>query len=137
MAEIIQDEKKKRNLSPEAKQRIADAQKKRWANRTPKAKAAKKKAKRVKKSKGPQGLGEFVAREAEAKGNKLPEANETLATQLDKANKQIDTIDSELDRANNAVDDLKAILEREYQYHSLRAEELERELLRYDVDFES
>jgi hypothetical protein len=155
---MADETKPKRVLSPEARQRIADAQKKRWAA-VKAGKPTKKKAKKVvgsvteivtgkpakkaarakkkaKKLKGPQGLGTLIHDELAAMGVKLPTAGDTLAQQLEEAKQHIERIDTDLDKAENAVDDLKAILEREYQYHSLRCEELERELERYDIETE-
>ena len=139
---MAEDETKpKRVLSPEARQRIADAQKKRWAavkagkktSAKPAKKAAKKKArvaKRVKRT---------VTLDIPTAYNALNGVQEsvTLAAQLDEAKKRIDNLNTALDKAENAVDDLKAILEREYQYHSLRAEELESDLERYEIEVDN
>lgn len=158
---MADETKPKRVLSPEARQRIADAQKKRWAavkagKPATKAPTAKKAAKR-----GPRILDLSPAKKAAKKrtkkfkgvhyadmhlqpqihfdrltGEAVQPAGENLAAQLEEAKQHIDRIDTDLDKAENAVDDLKAILEREYQYHSLRCEELERELERYDIKTE-
>ena len=149
------DEKKpKRTLSPEARQHIIDAQKKRWAD----IKAGKAKTEKKPKKRGPsvaptvvkpakkaakrtvallppkqfaEGYGGAIAAAVDDHLDKLD-----LKDQLEEAKQHIERIDSNLDKAENAVDDLRAILEREYQYHSLRAEELERELERYDVEID-
>ena len=142
---MADETKPKRVLSPEARQRIADAQKKRWAavmagKPTTKAPTAKKAAKkRAKKFKGVHYTDLRLQPQIHfdrLTGQAVQPAGETLAAQLEEAKQHIERIDTDLDKAENAVDDLKAILEREYQYHSLRCEELERELERYDIKTE-
>lgn len=49
-------------------------------------------------------------------------------SELDLANKQIERILESQDDYVNEIDDLRGILLREYKYHTLRAEELKREL---------
>ena len=151
--------KPKRVLSPEARRRIADAQKKRWAA-VKAGKPTKKKAKKVVGSVTEIVTGKPAKKAAKKRAKKfkgvhyadlhlqpqihfdrltgqaVQPAGETLAAQLEEAKQHIERIDTDLDKAENAVDDLKAILEREYQYHSLRCEELERELERYDIETE-
>jgi hypothetical protein len=156
---MADETKPKRVLSPEARQRIADAQKKRWAA-VKAGKPIKKKAKKVVESVTEIVTGKPAKKAAKKRAKKfkgvhyadlrlqpqihfdrltgqaVQPAGETLAAQLEEAKQHIERIDTDLDKAENAVDDLKAILEREYQYHSLRCEELERELERYDIETE-
>ena len=156
---MADETKPKRVLSPEARQRIADAQKKRWAA-VMAGKPTKKKAKKVVESVTEIVTGKPAKKAAKKRAKKfkgvhyadlhlqpqihfdrltgqaVQPAGETLAAQLEEAKQHIERIDTDLDKAENAVDDLKAILEREYQYHSLRCEELERELERYDIETE-
>ena len=156
---MADETKPKRVLSPEARQRIADAQKKRWAA-VKAGKPIKKKAKKVVESVTEIVTGKPAKKAAKKRAKKfkgihytdlrlqpqihfdrltgqaVQPAGETLAAQLEEAKQHIERIDTNLDKAENAVDDLKAILEREYQYHSLRCEELERELERYDIETE-
>jgi hypothetical protein len=156
---MADETKPKRVLSPEARQRIADAQKKRWAA-VKAGKPTKKKAKKVVESVTEIVTGKPAKKAAKKRAKKfkgvhytdlhlqpqihfdrltgqaVQPAGETLAAQLEEAKQHIERINTDLDKAENAVDDLKAILEREYQYHSLRCEELERELERYDIETE-
>jgi hypothetical protein len=151
---MADETKPKCTLSPEARQRIIGAQKKRWADikagkkaveKKPKKrgpsvapksiKAGKKTKKRAKAPLSPKNFAEglggaFVAALKPVNTEQTPEAT------IKDLQAHVDRIDSDLDKAENAVDDLRAILEREYQYHSLRAEELERELERYDVEID-
>ena len=146
--------KPKRTLSPEARQHIIDAQKKRWAD----IKAGKKAIEKKSKKRGPSVAPKVVKTAkkaakrtvaplppkqfAEGYGRAIADAVDDhldkldLKDQLEEAKAHIERIDSDLDKSENSVDDLRAILEREYQYHSLRAEELERELERYDVEID-
>jgi hypothetical protein len=62
-------------------------------------------------------------------GSPLP----TTETQ-ESAQKRIAELDDLHEKAEDTIDDLHGVLEREYQYHCLRAEELERELLRLGIE---